>query len=59
MVSILALSVVRYEFSLLWGQAKNYMKLVYAASPVVLRSKNKDWLVSESDNVTVWSGMYP
>ena len=48
MVSVLTSSVVDREFELRSGQAKDYIKLLVAASPA-------DWLDRKHVNVPVWT----
>ena len=59
MVSVLAASVVDRGFEPRSGQIKDY-KIGICCYPTVhaaLRSKSKDWLVLNQDNVSEWSDM--
>jgi hypothetical protein len=58
MVRVLASSVVNCECKPHSGQTK-YYKISFAGSSLskVLRSKNKDWLAQNQDNVSQWANM--
>jgi hypothetical protein len=52
----LALVQDKKIWSWVWGRGKqNILRLVFVASP--LRSKSKDWLARNQDNVSEWSNM--
>ena len=59
MVSILALSAIVYGFEPRSGQTKDYKIGIYcfSAKHTALRSKSKDWLAQNQDNVSEWSDM--
>ena len=59
MVSVLALSVVDRVFESLSGQTKDCKIGIsfFSTKHTALRSKNKDWLVRNQDNVSLWSDM--
>jgi len=50
--SMLSLSVIDCGFDPWTVQTKDYMKLVFAAEHTIWRSKSKDWLAWNQDNVS-------
>jgi hypothetical protein len=59
MVSMLTSSVVDRGFDLWSGQTKDYKIGVccFSAKHAALRSKSKDWLAWNQNNVSEWSNM--
>ena len=60
MVSVLASSVVDREFESRLGQTKDYTIGIccFSAKHAVLRSKSKDWLAQNQNNVSSkWTNM--
>jgi hypothetical protein len=59
MASVLALSAVDRGFEPQLGQTKDYQIGIcfFSAKHAALRSKSKDWLARNQDNVTEWGGM--
>jgi hypothetical protein len=59
MVSMLALSVVDHGFEPRLGQTKDYKIGIccFCAKHTALRSKSKDWLARNQNNVSEWSDM--
>jgi hypothetical protein len=59
MVSVLASSAEDREFASRSGQTKNYKIDIccFSAKHVALRSKSKDWLARNQNNVSEWSDM--
>ena len=60
MVSMLASSAVDFGFEPLSGQTKNLIKIdsfCFSAKHLALRSKSKDGLAQNQDNVSEWSDM--
>jgi len=59
MVSVLAASVVDRGFEPRSGQIKDYKIGIccYHTVHAALRSKSKDWLILNQDNVSEWSDM--
>ena len=57
MVSVLALSVVDLGFVPRSGQTKDYENGIccFSAKHAALRSKSKDWLAWNQNNVSEWS----
>ena len=60
MVSVLVSSAVDHRFKPPSGQIKDYEIGICCFSTIhtALRSKNKDWLAWNQDNVSNWSNMY-
>jgi hypothetical protein len=60
MDSVLASSVVDRGFEPLSGQNKDYKIGIccFSAKPAALRSKSKDWLARNQNNVSEWSDMF-
>ena len=59
MVGVLDSSAVDCGFESRSGQTKDYEIGIYcfSAKHVALRSKSKDWLSQNQDNMSEWSGM--
>ena len=59
-VSVLASSVVDHWFELWSGQTKDYkIGICYlSAKHTALRSKSKDWLARNQNNVTEWGDLF-
>ena len=59
MVSVLASSVVDRGFELRLGEAKDYKTGIccFSVKHTELRSKSKDWLARNQNNVSEWSDM--
>jgi hypothetical protein len=59
MVSMLALNTVDYDFKPQTGQTKNCEIGIcsLSAEHISLRSKSKDWVAQNKDNVWEWSNM--
>jgi hypothetical protein len=59
MVSVLASSAVDHAFGPRLGQTKDYKIGICCLSAIhmALRSKNKDWLARNQNNVSEWSNM--
>ena len=59
MVSVLTLSVVDRGFEPQSGQTKDFKIGIYcfSAKHAALRSKSKDWLAQNQNNVSEWSDM--
>jgi hypothetical protein len=59
MVSVLASSAVDHGFKPLSGQTKDYkIGICYlSAKHAALRSKSKDWLARNQNNVSEWGDM--
>jgi hypothetical protein len=59
MVSVLALSAVDRGFEPRTGQTKDYKigMCCFSAKQAELRSKSKDWLARNQNNVSEWSDM--
>jgi hypothetical protein len=59
MVSVLSSSVVDYGFELRSGHTKYYEIGIcrFSAKYAALRSKSKDWLARNQNNVSEWSDM--
>ena len=59
MVRVLASSVVDRGFDLRSGQTKDYTIGIscFSAKHSALRSKSKDWLTRDQNNVSEWSDM--
>ena len=59
MVSVLASSAVDRGFDPRSGQTKDYEIGIccFSAKHAALRSKNKDWLARNQNNVSEWSDM--
>ena len=59
MVSVLALSAVNRGFEPRSGQTKDYKIGIrcFSAKHVALRSKSKDWLARNQNNLSKWSDM--
>jgi hypothetical protein len=59
MVSVLALSVVARRFESRSYQTKDYKigMCCFCAKDAKMRSKSKDWLALNQDNVSEWSDM--
>ena len=59
MVSVLVSSVVDRGFEPLSGQTKDYKiaSCCFSSKHSVLRSKSKDWLARNQNNVSEWSNM--
>jgi hypothetical protein len=59
MVSVLASSVVDRGFEPRSGQTKDYKTGIccFSAKHAALRSKSKDWLARNQNNVSEWSDM--
>ena len=59
MGSMLASSVVDHVFEPRSGQTKDYVIVIcrFSAKHTALRSKSKDWLAWNQDNVCEWSDM--
>jgi hypothetical protein len=57
MVSVLTSSVVDREFQLPSGQTKDYKIGIccFSAKHAALRSKSKDWLAQNQNNLSEWS----
>ena len=57
MVSMVAASVVDREFEPRSGQNKEYKIGIccFSADHLALRSKSKDWLAQNQNNVSAWS----
>jgi hypothetical protein len=57
MVSVLASSAVDHGFEPRSGQTKEYIIGIccFTAKHAALRSKNKDWLAQNQNNVSEWS----
>ena len=60
MVNVLALSVVDHGFEPQSGQTKDYKIGIccFSAKHTGLRTKSKDWLTRNQDNVSEWGNMY-
>jgi hypothetical protein len=61
MVSMLSSSAVDRGFELLSGQTKDYKIGIccFSAKHAALRSKSKDWLARNQDNLSEWSDISP
>ena len=59
MVSMLASSAVDRGFDPWSGQTKDNKKVIccFSAKHAALRSKNKDWLARNQDNVSKWGDL--
>ena len=59
MVSVLAWSVVDHLFKSRSGQTKDYKisSCCFSTKHAALRTKSKDWLAQNQDNVSEWSDM--
>ena len=59
MVSVLALSAVNRGFEPRSGQTKDYKIGIrcFSAKHVALRSKSKDWLARNQNNLSEWGDM--
>ena len=59
MVSVLASSVVDRGFESRFGQTKDYKIGIwcFSAKHTPLRSKSKDWLAPNQNNVSEWGNM--
>jgi hypothetical protein len=59
-VSVLASFEVDHGFEPRWGQTKNYVIGIccFSAKHAALRSKSKDWLARNQNNVSEWSDIY-
>ena len=59
MVSVLASSVVDHGFEPRSGQTKDYKigMCCFSAKYAALRSKSKDWLARDQNNVSEWGDM--
>ena len=59
MVSVLASSVVDHGFEPQSGQTKDYKigMCCFSAKYAALRSKSKDWLARDQNNVSEWGDM--
>jgi hypothetical protein len=59
MISVLASSTVDRGFEPRSGQTKDYKIGIccFSAKHAALRSKNKDWLAQNQNNVSEWSDM--
>jgi hypothetical protein len=59
MVSVLALSAVNRGFQPRSGQTKDYKIGIrcFSAKHVALRSKSKDWLARNQNNLSEWGDM--
>jgi hypothetical protein len=59
MVSVLASSVVDHGFEPQSGQTKDYTigMCCFSAKYAALRSKSKDWLARNQNNVSEWGDM--
>ena len=59
MVSVLTSSAVDHGFEPWSGRTKDYVIGIccFSTKHTVLRSKNKDWLTRNHDNVSEWSEM--
>jgi len=59
MISVLASSAVDRGFKPRSGQTKDYKIGIccFTAKNAALRSKNKDWLAQNQNNVSEWSDM--
>jgi hypothetical protein len=59
MVSVVALSAADRVFNARSGQTKDYDIGIccFSAKHAALRSKNKDWLARNQNNVSEWSDM--
>ena len=60
MVSVLASSAVDRRFNPRSGQTKDYKIGIcyFSAKPAALRSKSKDWLARNQNNVSEWGDMF-
>ena len=60
MVSVLTSSAVDSGFQLRSRQSKDYQIGIccFSAKHTLLRTKSKDWLARDQDNVSQWSGIY-
>ena len=60
MVSVFASSAVDRAFEPRSGQTKDYNigSCSFSAKHAALRSKSKDWLARNQDNVSEWSNMF-
>ena len=59
MISVLASSAIDRGFEPLSGQTKDYKigMCCFSAKHAALRSKSKDWLTRNHDNVSEWSDL--
>ena len=59
MISVLASSAIDRGFEPLSGQTKDYKigMCCFSAKHAALRSKSKDWLARNRNNVSEWSDM--